>query len=94
MDEEKEKPQKRDDGGTLEKMGDDVTRHSVAGEGFKAGNMNLPPQILQMLLSMDMSPENLKKLQKILDFAFSAVPEAKNKEAEGHETADDVVSDC
>jgi hypothetical protein len=30
-----------------------------------------------MLLQIDMKPENLEKLQKALDFLFSAMPEAK-----------------
>ena len=47
--------------------------------GFKVGNVNVPPEILGKLLSMDMSPENLEKLQKLLDFVFAAMPEGKSE---------------
>lgn len=45
--------------------------------GFKLGNMNIPPEMLTKLMEMDMSPENLQKLQKVLDFVFAAMPEQK-----------------
>ena len=45
--------------------------------GFKLGGFEIPPELLQMLLQIDMKPENLEKLQKALDFLFSAMPEAK-----------------
>jgi hypothetical protein len=45
--------------------------------GFKLGGVEIPPELLQMLLQIDMKPENLEKLQKALDFLFSAMPEAK-----------------
>ena len=45
--------------------------------GFKLGNMNIPPEMLTKLMEMDMSPENLQKLQKVLDFVFSAMPDQK-----------------
>lgn len=48
-------------------------------EGFKLGGREIPPEMLSMLLNMEMSPENLEKLQKTLDFAFSAMPEAKKE---------------
>ena len=46
-------------------------------DGLKLGNMNIPPELLYRLLQMDMSPENLEKLQKVLDVVFSAIPESK-----------------
>jgi hypothetical protein len=51
--------------------------------GFKLGGIEIPPELLQMLLQIDMKPENLEKLQKALDFLFSAMPEAKEEEADG-----------
>ena len=45
--------------------------------GFKIGDMEIPPEILGTLLSMDMSPENLEKLQKLLDFVFELMPQSK-----------------
>ena len=47
--------------------------------GFQLGGMTVPPALLQKLLQMDMSPENLEKLQKVLDFLFAAIPENKDK---------------
>ena len=47
--------------------------------GFQLGGMTIPPALLQKLLQMDMSPENLEKLQKILDILFAAIPENKDK---------------
>ena len=46
--------------------------------GFKLGDMEIPPEILGTLLSMDMSPENLEKLQKLLDLVFEVMPKSKN----------------
>ena len=46
--------------------------------GFQLGGMTIPPELLQTLLQMDMSPENLEKLQKLLDFMFAAIPENKD----------------
>jgi hypothetical protein len=34
---------------------------------------------------MDMSPENLEKLQKVLDFLFSAMPENKDERGDVEE---------
>ena len=45
--------------------------------GFKLGDMEIPPEVLGTLMSMDMSPENLEKLQKVLDFVFEAMPKSK-----------------
>ena len=46
--------------------------------GFKLGKFEIPPELLQMVLQMDMKPENLEKLQKVLDFVFSVMPEPKS----------------
>ena len=47
--------------------------------GFKLGNMEIPPWLLTKLMQMDMSPENLEKLQRVLDFVFEAMPQAKDE---------------
>ena len=47
--------------------------------GFQLGGMTIPPELLQKLLQMDMSPENLEKLQKVLDFLFAAIPDNKDQ---------------
>jgi hypothetical protein len=44
--------------------------------------MAIPPELLQTLLQMEMSPENLEKLQKVLDCMFAAIPE--NKDVQGN----------
>ena len=56
-----------------------VAEKTVAGHagGFKIGDMDIPPEILGTLMSMDMSPENLEKLQKLLDFVFELMPQSK-----------------
>ena len=53
---------------------------AAAGQagGFKIGDMELPPELLGTLLNLEMSPENLEKLQKTLDFVFGAMPKANN----------------
>ena len=50
--------------------------------GFQIGGLTIPPELLQKLLQMDMTPENLQKLQGVLDFVFSAMPEAKKEQAD------------
>lgn len=59
-----------------------------AKNGIKIGGMDVPPELLQKLLYMDMSPENLEKLQKALDFAFSMVPD-KKEDKESREVTDE-----
>ena len=59
-----------------------------AQSGIKIGGMDVPPELLQRLLYMDMSPENLEKLQKALDFAFSMVPD-KKEDTDSKEAADE-----
>ena len=46
---------------------------------FKLGNIEIPPWLLTKLMQMDMSPENLEKLQRVLDFVFEAMPQAKDE---------------
>ena len=62
--------------------GDDAPK-SAAPEGqkggFKLGNMEIPPKLLARLMQMDMSPENLAKLQRVLDFVFDAMPQPKDE---------------
>ena len=59
--------------------GDAAPEKAATGQagGFKIGDMEIPPEILGTLLSMDMSPENLEKLQKLLDFVFELMPQSK-----------------
>lgn len=58
------------DGGAEEK--------SEAAPGtIKMGNFNVSPEMLQKLMAMDMSPENLEKLQKVLDFTLGMIPDKK-----------------
>lgn len=65
--------------GIADAMGFKPGEAGEAGHGgFKLGNIEIPPELLQMVLQMDMKPENLEKLQKVLDFVFSAMPEPKS----------------
>ena len=48
--------------------------------GFQLGGVEIPPQLLARLMQMDMSPENLSKLQKALDFLFEAMPQQNRGE--------------
>ena len=52
---------------------------AAAPGGFKLGTMNIPPELLKMLMQMDMTPENLAKLQKVLDVVFAAMPESEDE---------------
>ena len=47
--------------------------------GFKLGNMEIPPWLLAKLMQLDMSPESLAKLQRVLDFVFEAMPQPKDE---------------
>ena len=47
--------------------------------GFKLGNMEIPPWLLSKLMQIDMSPENLARLQRVLDFVFEAMPQPKDE---------------
>lgn len=46
---------------------------------IKVGNFNVSPEMLQKLMAMDMSPENLEKLQKVLDFTLGMIPDKKDE---------------
>ena len=50
--------------------------------GFQLGGLTIPPELLQKLLQMEMTPENLQKLQGVLDLVFSVMPEAKKEQAD------------
>ena len=70
----------------MAQMGATVQKGSAAQSGgFQLGGMAIPPELLQTLLQMDMSPENLEKLQKVLDFMFAAIPENKDEQGYGGE---------
>ena len=47
--------------------------------GFKLGSLEVPPQLLAKLMQMDMSPEILSRLQRVLDFVFEAMPQTKDE---------------
>jgi hypothetical protein len=42
--------------------------------------MEIPNEMLQKLLSIDWTPEELEKLQGFLDFAFSMMPKEQSQE--------------
>ncbi len=46
------------------------------------GGMQISPELLHKLLSMDVSPESLNVLQKILDLLFSAYSKPKKEKAD------------
>ena len=48
-------------------------------EGFKLGNLTVPPELLKKFMQMDMTPENLEKLQKMLDFTLNNIPASNDK---------------
>ena len=47
--------------------------------GFKLGSFEIPPWLLAKLMQIDMSPENLAKLQRVLDFVFEAMPQPRDE---------------
>ena len=55
------------------------TEEKAGNEGFKIGNFNVPPELLSKLMQMDMTPENLEKLQRVLDFMFESMPQSSDK---------------
>ena len=69
---------------TLESAAPELFR-SEAGEseeqkgGFQLGSLEIPPWLLAKLMQLDMSPENLAKLQRVLDFVFEAMPQPKDE---------------
>jgi len=59
-------------------MNGETEEKSEAAPGtIKIGNFNVSPEMLQKLMAMDMSPENLEKLQKVLDFTLGMIPDKK-----------------
>ena len=67
--------------GAARDSGDDAEDKAPAqAGGFQIGPMEIPPELLRFLLKLEMSPENLKKLQKVLDCTFSLLPESKGNE--------------
>jgi hypothetical protein len=59
-------------------MNGETEEKSEAAPGtIKMGNFNVSPEMLQKLMAMDMSPENLEKLQKVLDFTLGMIPDKK-----------------
>jgi len=70
----------------MARMGATVQKGSAEQPGgFQLGGMTIPPELLQTLLQMEMSPENLEKLQKVLDFMFAAIPENKDEQGSAGE---------
>lgn len=70
----------------MAQMGTAAQKGSAAQPGgFQLGGMAIPPELLQTLLQMEMSPENLEKLQKVLDYMFAAIPEKKDEQGNAWE---------
>ena len=70
----------------IAQMGTAAQKGSAAQPGgFQLGGMAIPPELLQTLLQMEMSPENLEKLQKVLDYLFAAIPENKDRQGSAGE---------
>ena len=53
-----------------------------ADSGFKLGNISIPPALIGKLMQMEMSPENLEKLQSVLDFVFEMIPSKQEEQDE------------
>ena len=64
--------------GLKDKMGSMTGGDEGSKDGFKLGNFSIPPAMIGKLMQMDMSPENLEKLQGILDFVFEIMPNKKS----------------
>ena len=70
----------------MAQMGAAAQKKSAAQPGgFQLGGMAIPPELLHKLLQMEMSPENLEKLQKVLNYLFAAIPENKDKQGRAGE---------
>ena len=65
------------EGSGQDAAGGAVSAPALQQEGFKLGNVTVPPELLKKLMQMEMSPENLEKLQKVLDFVLGSIPEQK-----------------
>ena len=49
--------------------------------GFKLGTFEIPPELLATVMQLDMSPEHLEKLQKVLDTVLPLMtPACPNKQ--------------
>ena len=63
---------------SVKKAAADAASKPAAGAdppaGFKVGSIEIPQKLLSKLLKMEMSPDNLAKLQRALDFTFSLLP--------------------
>lgn len=59
--------------------GAEEVHEEAKNEGFKIGNFSVPPELLSKLMQMDMTPGNLEKLQRVLDFVFEAMPQSSEK---------------
>lgn len=57
----------------------DAKPEAPANGGFKLGKLTVPPELLTKLTQMEMSPENLEKLQRVLDFVFEGMPKSKGE---------------
>ena len=64
--------------GLKDKMGPMTGMPEGDESGFKLGNISIPPALIRKLMQIDMSPENLEKLQGVLDFVFASMPQKKN----------------
>lgn len=49
------------------------------GSGFSLFGVEVPPSVLRKLLSIDASPEDLKKLQSLLDAFFDRIPDPESE---------------
>ena len=61
--------------------------------GFKLGNVEIPPKLLAWLMQLDMSPENLGKLQRVLDFLFEVLPQPKREQPEQEEPLHQILKE-
>ena len=66
-------------GGTFDAFKPGANASAGQPGGFKLGSLEIPPWLLTKLMQMDMSPENLGKLQRVLDFVFEAMPQPKDE---------------
>ena len=64
--------------GLKSKMGSMTGMPEGDESGFKLGNISIPPALIRKLMQIDMSPENLEKLQGVLDYVFASMPQKKN----------------
>ena len=53
---------------------DTMEEHADEQDGFQFMGMTIPKSMLQKLLNMDWPPEELDKLQKIIDMIYAVMP--------------------